>query len=216
MSSNPNLITKIGQLFIQQIQNDPIFFVISSIVLLTALAVVVQKNLVRAGFTLIGCFGAIALLYFVLGAELVAASQILIYAVGITLVVIFAIMLLTGSMDNAEEPKEIIESQFQSFFRPLATFLIPFSLFLTMAISFIGLAYYPPFRLRVKDFVGYAQIQKDYLGATSNPSIVEIGNRMLSEQLLPFELISILLLIAFVASIAIARKTEVKSAAAVA
>jgi NADH:ubiquinone oxidoreductase subunit 6 (subunit J) len=39
---------------------------------------------------------------------------------------------------------------------------------------------------------------------------------MLSEQLLPFELISILLLIAFVASIAIARKTEVKSAAAVA
>jgi NADH:ubiquinone oxidoreductase subunit 6 (subunit J) len=207
---------------------------------------------------LIGCFGAIALLYFSLGAELVAASQILIYAVGITLVVIFAIMLLAGTLDNAEEPKEddLNQKEFASSFHKIFSivlllaslvltrfafalgniwiiiiglglafgafvyihkvfpyffrFALPFFSFILMSYSFIGLSSAltpsPPFPpARVNALIQYIEIARQKTPFMPN-SLEMIGNVLLSEQVLAFELVSVLLLIAFIGAILLSKK----------
>lgn len=206
MQNTSSIVSKIGELFLLQIKTDPIFFVISTTILLTAIMVVTQKNLVRAGFLLMACFGAVALSYFSLGAEFVGASQILIYAVGVTLIILFAIMLIKGSLDSpinkaTTECNKTVDKKIETTFN----LILSFSIFTIMNLAYIGLAYYKPFRVRIKDFVGYAQLQKNSLNIGESQSILEIGKRMMSEQLLPFELTSILLLIVFVAAIMIAR-----------
>jgi NADH-quinone oxidoreductase subunit J len=204
-----DLIFQLVDLFQKQVTGDPLFFVLGSVTFLSALAVVLQKNLVRAGFTLIGCFGAIALIYFALGAELVAASQVLIYAVGITLVVIFAIMLLTGSSDTAEEEPVDNKSKIQKYISSGLAFALPFLVFLLMSYSFIGLSSAltpsPPYpEARIKAIVQYVDIGRSK--AALIPTIERLGEILLSEQILAFELVSVLLLIAFVSAIVLSKR----------
>src|SRR5262245_55433789 len=83
------------------------FYILAAISIICALGMIFNPNLVRAGFTLIGSFCAIAGIYFLLNANFVAVSQILIYAVGIVLVIVFAVMLCSlrnsaGDMPDTE------------------------------------------------------------------------------------------------------------------
>ncbi|MDX1919316.1 MAG: NADH-quinone oxidoreductase subunit J [Candidatus Caenarcaniphilales bacterium] len=212
---NPTPSVNLFELLQKQIWGDPIFFVLASLVLISALAVVLQKNLVRAGFTLIGCFGALALVYFALGAELVAASQILIYAVGITLVVIFAIMLLSGTMDNADDinPATKEDGQetnlFKKYAGKIAAFVLPVLMFILISYSYIGLSSsltpsppYPQARMQgIVDYINMARAKAQMI-----PTLERVGEIMLSEQILAFELVSILLLIAFVGAIVLSKR----------
>ncbi|MDJ0625792.1 MAG: NADH-quinone oxidoreductase subunit J [Candidatus Caenarcaniphilales bacterium] len=207
---NQSIFFSVTELLKKQVLEDPIFFILGSLVFITALAVVLQKNLVRSGFLLIGCFCALALVYFALGAELVAASQILIYAVGITLVVIFAIMLLSGTMDDAQEQKPSYPNPFVKYFKKTFAFIIPFITFVFMSYSFVGLTSaltvsppYPPSRLQgLVDYVNIGRTKAAVL-----PNLERIGEILLSEQLLAFELVSVLLLIAFVGSIVLSKRS---------
>jgi NADH:ubiquinone oxidoreductase subunit 6 (subunit J) len=201
-------ISSLVNLFLKQVTQDPLFFVLTSIIFVTAILVVVQSNLVRAGFTLIGCFGAIALLFFALGAELVAVSQILIYAVGITLVVLFAIMLLAGSSDETVQEANA-EFSFKQSLVNGAHFLIPFLTFILISYSLIGLSSslnqvsgIPQSRLQA--LTQYVSIGREK--ASIMPSLERIGEVLLSEQVLAFELVSVLLLIAFVSAIVLSKR----------
>ncbi len=204
--------SKIITLFQNQLLTDSdflVFFILASIIFLTAIAVVLQKNLVRAGFTLIGCFGAIALFYFSLGAELVAASQILIYAVGITLVVIFAIMLLAGSSENAKEPAEEQTHWFKKGLQKGGTFALPFISFILISYSLIGLSSSIGIggnapQSRIGALTTYVDIGRKK--ALLSPSLDRIGEVLLSEQILAFELVSVLLLVAFVSAIVLSKR----------
>jgi NADH:ubiquinone oxidoreductase subunit 6 (subunit J) len=201
-------------LFQKQLLSDPIFVVLSSVVLVAALAVVLQKNLVRAGFTLIGCFGALALVYFALGAELVAASQVLIYAVGITLVVMFAIMLMANSNDSANEDSasdSVEENQtfsykFAKYSKAFLAFFMPVFAFVLMGFSFIGLSpsinSFPP--ARMQGMIEAIESLRQKAGMT--PTLERIGEIMLTEQLLAFELVSVLLLVVFVGAIVLSKR----------
>jgi len=209
VQNQASLLSKIVDQLGKQLVSDPLFFILASIILITALAVIMQKNLVRAGFTLIACFGALALAYFALGAELVAVSQVLIYAVGISLVVIFAIMLLSGTLDDAEEQGENKVNALSKITNRAVAFTITTFTFILMSYSFIGLSpawsALPPFpkpRLeRLVDLVSYGR-EKVFM----TPTIERIGQILLSEQLLAFELVSILLLIAFVSAIVLSKR----------
>ncbi|MDX1918027.1 MAG: NADH-quinone oxidoreductase subunit J [Candidatus Caenarcaniphilales bacterium] len=190
--------------FFLQLTTDPAFTVLATLILATALAVVTQNNLVRAGFLLAGCFAAIAFLFFALGAELVAASQILIYAVGITLVVIFAIMLLSGSMDNAEEiePNQEIDK-----FNHSIAYLISLGLFMCLAVALMGLPSGAP-QLQTQNLI---DTMVTYIGANRSElfhaeQITNIGRILFSEQILAFELVSVLLLVAFVGAIVLSKR----------
>jgi NADH:ubiquinone oxidoreductase subunit 6 (subunit J) len=73
-----------------------LFTLLASVVGFSAIAVVLTQNIVRACVWLLFTLGGLAGLYFLLGAEFVGATQLLIYVGGTMVLVVFGIM-LTGS-----------------------------------------------------------------------------------------------------------------------
>jgi len=205
---NLNLFEKVSNQLYKQLIGDPLFLVLALLVFSAALAVVIQRNLVRAGFTLIACFGALALVYFRLGAQLVAVSQILIYAVGIALIVIFAIMLLSGTRDDAEESSNEAKCRWINKAVAFAFSALTFSL---MSYSFIGLSpawsAAPPFpKPRIEQLLDYVNLVRESLPL--GPQMELLGKVLMSEQILAFELVSVLLLIAFISAIVLSRRSS--------
>jgi NADH:ubiquinone oxidoreductase subunit 6 (subunit J) len=73
--------------------DDAIFFVFAALLVVSGLGVVLQRDIIRAGLSMIVCFGALAGIYVIVGAPLVAAAQVLVYIGAISVLILFAIML---------------------------------------------------------------------------------------------------------------------------
>ncbi|MBA3440727.1 MAG: NADH-quinone oxidoreductase subunit J [Pyrinomonadaceae bacterium] len=161
-----------------------------------AIAVVVQRNPLYSAISLIGVFIALAAHYIMLAAPFIAAVQIIVYAGAIMVLVVFVIMLL-----NVEEAEH----------RPARLrFLVPTAILLA-AVLFAEAA-----------FVIYSVGDSPYSSLdTSAPPVgltSSIGISLFTEYLLPFEITSILLLMAIVGAITLARQasiSELRRAAAV-
>jgi NADH-quinone oxidoreductase subunit J len=80
------------------------FWVIAIILVGSALAVVVMPKIVHAALFLVAVFGAAAGIYVLLNAEFIAIVQVLIYAGAVTILILFAIMLTQNSMSRASNP----------------------------------------------------------------------------------------------------------------
>ncbi|MCE2929064.1 MAG: NADH-quinone oxidoreductase subunit J [Candidatus Caenarcaniphilales bacterium] len=176
------------------------FLLLATASVVCSLGMIFNPNLVRAGFTLIGAFVAIAGLYFMLNANFVAISQILIYAVGIVLVIIFAIMLC-----SLKETVNDISNEEQDVNLDIHTRRV------TALIVCAGLFALLVYVINSQDWNAIAVIT----GAEMHTTILEqfsrhyteqIGNLMLSKYLIPFELISILLLLVLVGVIILSKK----------
>ncbi len=81
-----------------------VFWILAAGLVGSALAVVTLRNIVHAALFLVVVFGATAGLFVLLNAEFIAIVQILIYAGAVTILVLFAIMLTQGSMTRAGNP----------------------------------------------------------------------------------------------------------------
>ena len=167
---------------LKTIASDPGFFLISLIAIAGALGVILEKNIIRAGFSLVLCFSAVAGAYFSLKASFVGASQILIYAVGITLIIVFALMLTNTKHEmvkiKGETGKNILSA------------VIAFGIFVTFSIALTGNKW----------------PQLEGLSCPKNTEV--IGLKLLGTYVLPFELISILLLVALIGAVVIAKKDK--------
>lgn len=161
---------------------DPVFFGISFLAVLGALGVILEKNIIRAGFSLVVCFSAVAGTYFSLKAPFVGTSQILIYAVGITLIIVFALMLTSLKQElpkiSGEGGKNILSA------------LISIGLFITLAYALTGNKW----------------IVAEQITCPKNTEV--IGLKLLSTYALPFELISVLLLVALIGALVIAKRDK--------
>jgi NADH:ubiquinone oxidoreductase subunit 6 (subunit J) len=73
--------------------NDALFLVFAAILLGSGLLVVTMRDVIRCGLAMIVCFGALAGIYVILGAPLIAGAQVLIYIGAISVLILFAIML---------------------------------------------------------------------------------------------------------------------------
>src|SRR2546423_2569671 len=73
--------------------DDILFFVLAEILIGSGLLVVTMRDIIRCGLAMIVCFGALAGIYVMAGAPLVAAAQVLVYIGAISVLVLFAIML---------------------------------------------------------------------------------------------------------------------------
>ena len=167
---------------VQSIINDPAFFAFSILGVTAACGVILETNIVRAGFSLVLCFGAVAGTYFALRAPFLGASQILIYAVGITLVIVFALMLTSL---KHELPKLQGETG-----RNILCGIVSLGIFTVFA----------------KVLTGNKWIENEFSTCPKNTEV--IGLRMLGSYALPFELISLLLLVALIGAIVIAKKDK--------
>jgi NADH-quinone oxidoreductase subunit J len=144
------------------------------------LAVVTLRNVIHSAVAMMVCFGALAGMYALLGAPIVAAAQVLIYLGAISVLILFAIMLTQAGDANLPAP----------FHRqlPLATLV---------ALAIIGL-------------VAWAVVQTDWPGAatTASAGAEAIAAALFTDYALPFEIISLLLLAAIIGAIFLARRPE--------
>jgi NADH:ubiquinone oxidoreductase subunit 6 (subunit J) len=144
------------------------------------LAVVTLRNIIHSAVAMMVCFGSLAGMYALLGAPIVAAAQVLIYLGAISVLILFAIMLTQAGDANLPAP----------FHRqgPLA---------IVVSLAIVGL-------------VGWAVIQTDWNAAAgaSAAAVDAIARAVFSEFALPFEIISLLLLVAIIGAIFLARRPE--------
>jgi NADH-quinone oxidoreductase subunit J len=176
------------------------FYILAGIAVICSLGMILYPNLIRAGFLLIGAFTAIAGLYFTLSANFVAVSQILIYAVGIVLVIIFAIMLCslkeTASDVVRDEDTEIGDIKSRRLI----------GLFISSAFFFLMVAL---INSQNWDLIAHTTKADQLLGSVgilSKQYTTKIGAFMLSDYLIAFELVSVLLLIVLVGVIILSKK----------
>ncbi|HEY9750216.1 MAG TPA: NADH-quinone oxidoreductase subunit J [Allocoleopsis sp.] len=146
-----------------------------------ALGVVLLSNIVYSAFLLGGVFISIAGLYILLNAGFVAAAQVLIYVGAVNVLILFAIMLVNKRQDFQPLPN--------AWVRKGLTGLVCVSLFALLSTMVLA----TPWSLSNAPIAG-------------DDAIVVIGKHFFSDFLLPFELASILLLMALVGAIILARR----------
>ena len=158
-----------------------VFGVLATAVVVGALGVVMLPNIVYAAFLLGGVFLSVAGLYLMLNASFIAAAQILIYVGAVNVLILFAIMLVNKKEAMGASPGIGLR-------RVLSTgvCLGLFALLLRVAFS-------TPWATP-----GPAAIGED--------AVIRLGEHFFSDYLLPFELASVLLLMAMIGAIVLARR----------
>src|SRR4029078_8854156 len=77
-----------------------LFLAFAAIAVVCAVNVVVQTHPISSALSLIGVMGSLAVLYLLLGAEFIAAAQLIVYAGAIMVLFIFVIMLLNAGTEK--------------------------------------------------------------------------------------------------------------------
>jgi len=148
-----------------------------------AISMVAQRNPLYSAISLIGVFISLACLYVTLAAPFIAAVQVIVYAGAIMVLVVFVIMLL-----NVEEEER----------RPVRLrALVPIAV--AMGAVFFAETAFIIFFVRLSPATPTANISD--VGLTSS-----IGAGLFTTYLLPFEITSILLLMAVVGAMTLARR----------
>jgi NADH-quinone oxidoreductase subunit J len=160
-----------------------LFILFGGLAIGCALAVVAQRNPLYSAISLIGVFLSLSSLYLTLSAPFIAAIQVIVYAGAIMVLVVFVIMLLNVA---AEERR-----------RPRLTFLVPIAVLL--GAIFVGEVAFILSSVRLDHPAGPTDV-----GLTKS-----IGIGLFTTYLLPFEITSILLLMALVGAMTLARRTEI-------
>ncbi|HEX8284373.1 MAG TPA: NADH-quinone oxidoreductase subunit J [Pyrinomonadaceae bacterium] len=164
-----------------------LFVLFGGLALGCAVAMVAQRNPLYSAISLVGVFVSLACLYMLLQAPFIAAIQVIVYAGAIMVLVVFVIMLL-----NVEEEVR----------RPLRlTYLIPVGVLLAAVL--VGEA---AFMLQLGS--GSARVAPAAPASSDVGLTASIGTGMFTKYLLPFEVTSVLILMALVGAITLARQTR--------
>jgi NADH-quinone oxidoreductase subunit J len=159
-----------------------VFYLIALITVVSAGMVAFSRNIIYSAFSLLGTFMGVAGLYVFLGADFVAAAQVLIYVGGILVLILFAVMLTHRITDVAITNR--------------AAGRIPALIVVGVLGYFLIQAIHETTWVKAKEII-YA------------PTTAKIGDLFLEQYLLPFELASLILLAAMIGAVALSRK-EIK------
>jgi NAD(P)H-quinone oxidoreductase subunit 6 len=157
------------------------FAALSATLVLGALGVVLLPSIVYSAFLLGGVFLSVAGLYLLLNASFVAAAQVLVYVGAVNVLILFAIMLVNKREDLSAIPGLAL--------RRLLSGLVCGGLFALL----IRVAFTTDWALPGPTPVG-------------EEATIRIGEHLFSDYLLPFELASVLLLMAMIGAIVLARR----------
>jgi NADH-quinone oxidoreductase subunit J len=162
---------------------DLIFFIVfATIALVSAVNVVLQRHPIASALSLIGVMGSLAILYLQLGAEFIAMAQIIVYAGAVMVLFIFVIMLLNAGAETRRGRS--LTSQLLGI-PALIAFVALIGFFVQRGFSNAGLVKFGNFTGGSAQGVGYA---------------------LFTDYLLPFEVTSVLILVAILGAIVLARK----------
>jgi NAD(P)H-quinone oxidoreductase subunit 6 len=168
---------------------ETIFFLIELSLILGSLGVVLLNDIVYSAFLLGFVFVSVSFSYLSLDSDFVAAAQLLIYVGAINVLIVFAVMLIN---------KKQSDNKFLLLWTigDGITFIICSSIFLLLSNVISNTSW-------SKIFLVIESNKNEKL--MSIDSIRRIGSELLTEFLVPFELMSIILLIALIGAITLAR-----------
>jgi NADH-quinone oxidoreductase subunit J len=162
---------------------DVILFLIFAIIaIVSAVNVVVQTHPISSAISLIGVMASLAVLYLLLGAEFIAMAQIIVYAGAVMVLFVFVIMLLNAGAESKRG-------------RSLMAQLLG----MPLLVAFLALASYFIQRL----YPAGAMVR---FGVFQGGTAQSVGMALFTTYLLPFEVTSVLILIAIVGAVVLARK----------
>lgn len=158
---------------------QPVFYLLAFVIIISAMLVVTLKNIFHSALFLILALFAVAGIYILLEAEFLAAVQVLIYVGAVAILIIFAIM-LTSQMASVK----IKQSNEQ----------VVVAFFICAGFLMSSLGSIPGTVWRVVD------------AAMPEKNTLAIGKYLMTDFVLPFEVVSILLLAAMIGAIVLARR----------
>ena len=160
-----------------------IFFILAAIAVLGALSLILQRHPIHSALSLIVVMVALAGLYLLMGAEFVAAVQIIVYGGAIMVLFVFVIMLLNAGVEERTNLSKLASIAGL----PVAVFLLSF---IAAVIA------------RSHD-AAQAGLQSGALADTK-----QISTMLFREFVYPFELTSFLILVAILGAIVLAQREE--------
>jgi len=157
-----------------------LFIIFAAVCIAAAINLVAQRHPINSALSLIVVMGSLALLYLLLGAEFVAAVQIIIYAGAIMVLFVFTIMLLNAGEEDLTHGSRVA-----------LLFGVPAVAIIVSVLAFA-----------LSRGTGVAALG-DFVGGPK-----EIGRLLFRDFLLPFEVTSVLILIAIMGAVVLARREE--------
>jgi NADH-quinone oxidoreductase subunit J len=156
-----------------------LFFVLAGVTLLGAINLIVQTHPIHSALSLIVVMVALAGIYLLLGAELLAAVQIIVYAGAIMVLFVFIIMLLNAGKEERTS--------------------------LSRAASWVGV----PLAVLLTVVLGWRMAQSapvPVMGAETVPISRGLSELLFTSYVFPFELTSILILVAILGAVVLAKR----------
>lgn len=158
-----------------------VFYVFATVTVASAAIVVLARSLIYSAFALLFTFFGVAGLYVLLGADFLAATQLLVYVGGILVLLLFGVM-LTHKLYDLELRSEV--TQF------LPGLIVSAGLFAVLVLTFNKTQWAPG------------------PGRPPAPTTAEIGRLFMGQYILPFEAASVLLLVALMGAAMIVRRRK--------
>ncbi|WP_446744168.1 NADH-quinone oxidoreductase subunit J family protein [Silvibacterium acidisoli] len=160
-----------------------LFFIFGGLCVAGALNLLLQRHPINSALSLIVVMSSLAVLYLLLGAEFLAAAQVIVYSGAIMVLFTFVIMLLNaGREDRTHGSKAAYALGF-----PGAAILVSLLAYIFLSNS---------------RELGSAELGA-YIVSTG-----DLSNVLFRDLLLPFEVTSVLILVAILGAVALARKEE--------
>jgi NADH-quinone oxidoreductase subunit J len=160
--------------------SDALFWLFASVMIGSALLVVTMRDIIRCGLAMIVCFGSLAGIYVILGAPLIAAAQVIVYIGAISVLILFAIMLT----QTKDAPTRLV---FQ-------TQAVPAAIAAVIIVVVIALA--------------IAATDWDEAADRVRLATSDMSTALFSDFVLPFEIVSVLLLAAVVGGVYLAKREK--------
>lgn len=166
------------------------FYILAVLVVISAIMVVTRPNPMHSALWLLVTFFCIAGIYLLLNAEFVAAIQLIIYAGGVLVLYVFVIMLVDLSKEAALRAV---------FHRPMQVgFALVFALLLFAVVWQVG-------RIGIEEFT----MEQAAATEAATDSTRTLAKELFLKYLYPFEIASVLLLVAMIGSVILARRSRV-------
>jgi NADH:ubiquinone oxidoreductase subunit 6 (subunit J) len=171
-------IAAVMLIFLGQDWGDALFFILAAVLLGAGLLVVTMRDIIRCGLAMMLCFAALSGIYVVLGSPLVAAAEVIVYIGAISVLILFAIMLT----QTKDAPARLV---FQTQALPAAFAAIVIAVLISLAVAATDWGALPS-RVAV--------------------TAATISSVLFSDFVLAFEIVSVLLLVAVIGGVYLAKR----------
>ncbi|HST05709.1 MAG TPA: NADH-quinone oxidoreductase subunit J [Chloroflexia bacterium] len=176
-----------------------VFLPAAGLAIISGIMMITRRNAVHSALWLIMAFFNLAVMYVMLGAEFLAALQVLVYTGAILVLFLFVIMLL--GLKEGPKLGGVHAAQLVAAW--------PVGVILMVQLLLIILFSSQPRSVHIGDIIGNQQVVwNNELVLAQGGNVQVLGQTLYTQFLLPFEIASLVLLLAIVGAIVLSRKEE--------